>query len=424
MHHTAPRKRNTRLAPLHAVLALALLTASGAAPQDATSPADDLDELIDRVAEMESFRATYRVHSSDGRIGLMHWIYVADDTAHVHMEVAEESRDLFWIKDGVMTAGALDSNGDEYIVGTDVGAQLEHYEPVYDALDQKFPLAGSPAFEASLQFSLVLDADTDKVDLSVGIIDRKTSLFVWLPTLKRVEQVEQDDAELFVFSRDGLTYELSAINGFITRGWIGTDEDRRLAVELIQLELDPEISDDEIEVPEWTGTDAEIDAGFQSAIRNTLLLNSRSTVLRRLQALHDRDELEWPDGGPQGLLALLTELHTVGKRYDMQAYLAKVTGHLEARAENLLVWADEHRETEGMPAQLAELSTQAREELEQILEQIIDTQVERLQGPTDGELELEADFVELERIALRAALESELRESALQHFDETVGAVE
>lgn len=418
--------------PLHPCFSSILLTTSLCAStlvgsltrQDAVEPTTDLDELIERVEEYESFRATYRVLSSDGRIGLIRWTYLADDRARATLETAGESRDLFWIDGGTLSSGVFDSNGDPYVVGLELGAEMDAYREVNELLDERFPLDGVPPFEPHLQFSLVLNVEKDKTDMSMGIVDRRSSLFAWLPMLRSRERTEQNDPLVLAFDTDDRRYEVSALNGFITSAWIGAGEDRRLAAELVALELDVEIDAEEVRTPEWTGTDDAIDAGFRQAMLNTLRRNSRETVAIRLERLDEDGELDWSEAGPEGLLELLTELHVVATRYDTQKYLEHLEEQFATRVESLTEWADELREDVRMPEQLELYKQQARTELEATLQQILETSADRLESPSERELSIFDEFLKVERRALRAALETELRDMALERFDETVGTVE
>lgn len=403
-------------------ICLPVVTASFA--QERIEPSTDLEVLSERVDELKSFRVTYRLHASDGRTGLMHWMYVADDRVRVRMETAGQSRDMFWIADGKLTAGAFDRAGAPYIIGMDVGERLAEYESVHDALDQHFPLAGSAPFGMRVQFNLVLNTTENKTDLSVGIIDRRLSLFSWLSALNGEDQLEQADEKVLVFERNARRYEVSALNGFLTRGWIGAGDDRRLAVELVELELDPEISPSEMEAPQWTGTDEEIDQGLRRAMLNTLEANIRETVLRRLQTLYDQDALTWGENGPTGIFDLLRELHLVATREETATYLEELDTQLAERATNLQVWADEYRESEAMATELEVHQSTARDQLSKSLESIIDAGIEQLESPSKGDDSLEEEFLIVERKALRSALESTLRDAALERFERTVGAVE
>lgn len=392
--------------------------------QEEVEPTTDIDELIERVAELESFRATYRVLSSDGRVGLIHWTYLADDRARATLETEGKSRDLFWIEGGKLSSEVFDSSGDPYLVGMDLGAEIEAYEEVNDLLDQRFPFAGVPPFEPHLQFSIVLNTDVDKTDMSMGIVDRRSSLFAWLPTLRDRERTGHDDPLILAFESDERRYEVSALNGFMTKGWIGSGDDRRLAFELVELKLDAEIDADELRTPKWTRTEDQIDAGFRQAMLNTLKQNARESIAIRLDKLHEDGELDWPADGPEGLLELLTELHVVATRADTLRYLEHLDAQLTTRAEGLVEWADGLREEEGMPEQLELHKQQARQELDATLQQILDTSADRLGAPSKRDLGITDEFLELERLAVRAALQTELRDAALERFDETVGAVE
>lgn len=172
-----------------------------------------------------------------------------------------------------------------------------------------------------------MQADTDKVDFTAGIVGRRTCLLEWLPEFRDLEPVDQDDAQVFVFAMDSLTYEVSAVNGFLTRGWIGDEEDQRLTLELVELELDVEIDDGDLQAPEWTESNEDLDKGFGDSVRHTLLLSTRSTALHRLQILHDLGELKWSEGGPDGLHAILRELHAVGSRHGTEIYLTQLAEH-------------------------------------------------------------------------------------------------
>ncbi|MCB9904096.1 MAG: hypothetical protein H6831_06785 [Planctomycetes bacterium] len=413
----------TRTLRCAALLVFTFLGASADARQ-ATEPTTDVAELIERVGDLQSFRATYRVESSDGREGLMHWTYVADDRARATLEAAGQTRDLFWIDGGALSTTVLDRDGDPQAVGMDVGGELEAYETANDLLDEHFPSKTAPPFEPHLQFSIVLNDDTDKVDVSVGIVDRRSCLLGWLPAFEARDAAESKDPECLRFDYGDHSYEVSALNGFVTRGWIGKGADERLAIELVSLELDVEIDAGEMQAPDWSDADDELASGFRHAMLNTLRQNCRETVAMRIAKLHSDGALEWPEGGPEGLTEVLTELHTVATRHDTAAMLERFESQLATRTEALTAWADEVREDPRMPEELEKLKQQARGELEHSLEQIVETTVERLGPPTAREFDLAEEFLEVERAALRAVLEETVRDAVLARYDETVGAVE
>jgi len=267
----ASSARASRSRWLGALFALPIVLCSGGLQdEELQAPAKDIDELIERVGELESFRSSFRVLSRDGEAAVMHWTCAGDDQVHVQLEQDGELNDMVWISGGVMTMNTKDERGKPYVVGADLGELLDQYVAVNEALDEHFPTADMAPLAMHLTFTAVFDVGDDRTTLSVGLSDRAGPLFGWLAAAREDEPEEQEDEALFVFERTTSRWEISAQTGFIERAWLGAGEDRRPAIELVELELNLEIDESEFEAPSWTETDERIDLGFARTMRETM----------------------------------------------------------------------------------------------------------------------------------------------------------
>lgn len=393
---------------------------------DDPSPTQDIDELIERTNHLESFRATYLMHSSDGEETRVYWTYLADGQARVRMEQDDQLSDVVWFDDGVMTVAVKDKPGKQRMVGADVGAMILEYSSMQDALDRHFPMTDPVPYEPQLEFQLNLDAESNRTDFSISLSDRRRAMCNWLALRRGDEPIEQDDPLLLVFDDGTARYEISATSGFIEKGFIGAGDERRLAMELLELELDVDLPAKEFDAPKWTFQSEQEELGFRGMVSAQLMDSTRTTLYRRLRILDEDGELDWDDEGPDGLAEVLHELFVAAIVAPNEAYFGELETQLEEMAEQVGIWADEHREEPGFAEALTASIRANRADLQAHVEGMIESRVEGLRLPRGVHVapEFAEELLDLEREALRSAMQEDLLRVALERHDETVGSVE
>jgi hypothetical protein len=396
--------------------------------RNAAEVASVLTDLIDQSTRMKSFVAEYRLVKDDpSKVGRLRVVLDRGDRLKLEASIAGESVS-FWYIDGtfayrVLSEGGVRRKADVRQMGQIIGAERK----LLAQLQADFPTRDSstgplPEARPYLQCSFDKDATPgSQFHLTVGIATVR-SMLGWLEWLKAQNLACTEKGDTLTFDLGGDTHlDLSKASGFITSIRSSTDgkETQHLALE--KLDLEPEISAREFEVPTSKEGFVDESTGFMEGMASQFMLMDFRSICKRTNRLIADEAAEWNDtnrGKVDRLMALVHD-DRVGLAYT--SWSEKTLEWIEQRGASMdQKYADVAGDDHEWLRALDDRVKQGRSSFQASLTQVAEHYSQRytIDPAVVYSADLRSDLEEKSRAAALHAFETELTGPILQRFDE------
>ncbi len=409
------------------VLALAAVPV---AMEGRTSPGmladeDVLDRLIEETNELESFDVSYKAISKDGVERTMRFVMAGPQ--HVLLTIREGEETYYAAcLDGVMAFRVF---GDEEIEWEfDAAGAFGELEVVMEAWEEEFGtmlLGRETSLGGGPEINMGPAASNDDMRFDVSYSINRKALLNWLRVLQQAKEVPGDNEDVVILTLDEENYwEVTRTTGFITRAWEMEDEEQRVFLKLTHLDLEPDLDEESVRLPESSEDATDQTAEVAAALRKQTVDAVRFAVYRYLDELLHKEECSWDESTRRKLERVFRVAAVAVYRAQFQSNRARLEEQVDSKASSLRQWYESVRDHAGAPEKLR-ATVEQRDGLTSGMEEVRRRLVETADpGPMPNtEADVRDECLELEREAISSLYTEEVADPVLEYFDEAMSGI-
>jgi hypothetical protein len=369
-------------------------------PLVCASPSADLpvDDWIDRTAGAENMLLDFEVLSADGDEGTLQFAYEAPDRCRITFEGQGEVRQ--WIDGAVMSVRAGGDDGPVHYT-IDLEELFESSELWLRDLEERLPRTkpATPRTPGPL-FLIWPDTSDDSVQFKFEYSTNAQSMFAWLPMLahREFDWTELDAGGFELSDGESLRIELEPEFGIPRSAWMGSGEDARQALRLVNMVVDADDAP-EFDVPEpaLDSTDRSTDMAVQ--IVRASWASSRASAHTWLWNRGDTDGIELSDGDLQEIVDLFESYYTAVSSPYFEQRLESEYKRIDDMIDKVLEAAADPAQRDKVAPVIEQLKKQGPEKYRQGLGQLTSSFLAQIKPVSleDADEDHLAGMLELER---------------------------
>jgi hypothetical protein len=384
----------------------------------ALAQSEELDALMRRSLELRTFSAVFELTATESETTRLRIDYERPARVRVERSVNAQPVSTMWFVDGALAVRANEA-GKHTFGRADPAQVLVELEPIELALHEAFPNAAARAMRAGaagMKWDFNPQSQTVDISIEVELNEPGPTPLGWLTTLKKKALRARTDGELLRFEKEPhFALAISKRNGFLQE-FRGTGPKGSMRLDLVSLELDQDLDPARFALPNPDAAFHDISAELERVILRGAQLELRHRIYAA--AAGDEPSASWSAAEGTQITALLRLFHDVAVPKTLAAWLEK-SQEIEDGVRQRLARLREL----GKSAQEIE-QTRQRElgYLNQQLDKFEQGFLSRLSIPESAaELPRAAQLLELEKAALSACFEAQVRAPTVASFLQATG---